>query len=58
MPDSYRTTYKTYRDIYLKRYPYTIVYEVHESSKSVSITNVYHRKRNPKGRYADETDRL
>ena len=51
MPDRYRKTYKTYREIYLKKYPYSIVYKINETSKTVSLVSVYHCKRNPKGKY-------
>lgn len=50
-PLLYRNTYKIFREISLKKYPYCIVYFVDERTKTVIITSLYHHKRNPKKKY-------
>ena len=50
-PLRYRNTYKYFRETYLKKYPFYIVYFVDESKNIVVISSIYHHKRNPKKKY-------
>jgi plasmid stabilization system protein ParE len=50
-PFRFRNTYKNYREISLKRYPYYIVYLVDEAKKNIIVSSVYHHKRNPQKKY-------
>lgn len=50
-PTSYRNTYRKYRETSLKSFPYTIVYLLNEKTKTITITSVYHHKRNPRRKY-------
>jgi plasmid stabilization system protein ParE len=50
-PDRFRKTYKNFRDILLKKYPYTIIYLVDEEHKLIIISSIFHQKRNPKTKY-------
>lgn len=45
-PDRYRKTYRDFREAPIKKYPYSIVYFIEETGKSVIITSVYNNKRN------------
>ena len=50
-PFRFRNTYKYYREISLKKYPYYIVYLVDEVKKVVVVSSVYLHKRNPQKKY-------
>jgi len=50
-PFRFRNTYKNYREISLKKYPYYIIYLVDEVKKFVIVSSVYHHKRNPQKKY-------
>ncbi|WP_152269171.1 type II toxin-antitoxin system RelE/ParE family toxin [Agriterribacter humi] len=50
-PNRYRNTYKNLHEIALKKYPYNLVYYIDESRKLITITSLYHHKRDPKGKY-------
>lgn len=50
-PYRYRNTYRSLREISLKKYPYTIIYDIDEQRKTIIITAVYHHRRNPKRKY-------
>ncbi len=46
-----RNEYKYFKEISVKKYPYSIVYFVDENTKTIVITSVYHHKRNPTNKY-------
>jgi plasmid stabilization system protein ParE len=50
-PFRFRNTYKRYREISLKKYPYYIVYLPDEDRKVVIVSSVYHHKRDPLKKY-------
>ena len=50
-PTLYRTTYKKQREVSLNKFPYAVVYSVDENAKMITITSVYHHKRNPRRKY-------
>ena len=50
-PYRYRNTYKNLRELALKKYPYYIIYFIDEDKKVVTITSLFHDKRNPKKKY-------
>ncbi|HRH60662.1 MAG TPA: type II toxin-antitoxin system RelE/ParE family toxin [Chitinophagaceae bacterium] len=50
-PVRYRKTYKEFREVQLKKYPFNIIYLVNEKEKQVIIASVYHHKRNPESKY-------
>jgi len=50
-PTLYRNTYRKYRETQLSKFPYSIVYLVDEQTRIVTITSIYHHKRNPKRKY-------
>lgn len=47
-PLRYRNTYKKFRETALAIYPYSIVYLIDESVKTIIIISVYHHKRSPR----------
>ncbi|WP_145715616.1 type II toxin-antitoxin system RelE/ParE family toxin [Chitinophaga japonensis] len=53
-PDRYRKTYKNFREITLKKYPYSIVYLINEIDKVIVISSIYHHKRSPRYKYKKE----
>jgi plasmid stabilization system protein ParE len=50
-PLRFRNVYSVFREVALKKYPYTIVYFVDEKKKKVIITSVFHNKRNSAKKY-------
>jgi plasmid stabilization system protein ParE len=56
-PDRYRNTYKNFHEITLKKYPYNLVYYIDETRKLITITSIYHHKRNPKEKYIKQKTR-
>ena len=51
-PVSYKKTYKQFREISLKKYPFSIVYLVNDKENKVVISSVFHHKRNPKEKFS------
>ena len=50
-PYRHRNTYKTFRELTVKKYPYYLIYYINDVKKLVIITSLYHHKRNPKRKY-------
>jgi plasmid stabilization system protein ParE len=50
-PKRWRNIYKNFRELNVRKYPFTIVYAIDENIKVVTIISVYHHKRNPKNKY-------
>ena len=50
-PDAFRYTYKHFKEVAIKRYPFFIVYFIDEKNRMVIITSIYHFKRNPAKKY-------
>ena len=50
-PALYKRTYKSQREVSSNKFPYAIVYSVDETAKMITITSVYHHKRNPRRKY-------
>ncbi len=50
-PLRYRNTYKHFRKVSLKKFPYYIVYFADKDSHAVIISSLYHHKRNAKKKY-------
>lgn len=51
VPERYKQTYKHFREVNLKTYPYSIVYFIDEDEGMVIIFSIFHHKRNPKQKY-------
>jgi plasmid stabilization system protein ParE len=49
-PTWWRNAYKHYRELGVKKYPYTVIYVV-EENELVLVTSLYHHKRNPGKKY-------
>lgn len=47
----WRNAYKNYRELGVKKYPYTIIYVVEDEKESVVVASLHHQKRNPKKKY-------
>lgn len=50
-PRRYRNTYKDLREVLLKRYPFSLVFLIHEASNHIAVVSVYHHNRNPEYKY-------
>lgn len=50
-PFRFRNNYKTYRELSLKKYPYSIVYFIDEENQNILIISFFHHKRNPSKKY-------
>jgi plasmid stabilization system protein ParE len=50
-PKRWRNIYKNFRELNLKKFPFTIVYVIDENLRLVTIVSVYHHKRNPENKY-------
>ena len=50
-PDHFHIVYKNYREVKIKRYPFSIVYFIDEKKQSIIVTTLFHHKRNPKSKF-------
>lgn len=50
-PESYKNTYRKFREVVLKKYPYSILYIIEAQTKTIIIFSIYHHKRNPRKKY-------
>ena len=50
-PASYKKIYKHFREIKLKKYPFTVIYFIDEETKRIVITTIFHNKRNPSKKF-------
>ena len=50
-PRRWRNEYKKFRELGVKKYPYTIIYTIEEPQQLIVITSIYHHKRNSKKKY-------
>lgn len=50
-PYRYRNTYKSLREITLRKYPFNLIYYIDEESKIIIVFSIYHHKRNPENKY-------
>jgi len=50
-PFRWRNTYKHFHELSLRKFPFTIIYEIHQEEQKIIVTAIYHHKRNPKKKY-------
>ena len=50
-PYRYRNTYKSLRELKIRKYPYQVIYLIDKKKKLIIIISLYHNKRHPKGKY-------
>ena len=46
----FRIRYKSVRSLKLKKFPYSLYFEINENTKTIRILSCFHNKRNPKKR--------
>ena len=46
-----RNFHKNLHELSLKKYPFNIIYFIEEEKNSVTITSIFHHKRNPKKKF-------
>ena len=56
-PYRYPNPYKKFRELTLKKYPFTLIYFIDETNKLIVVTSLFHHKRNPKKKYNKSTVR-
>ena len=50
-PDRYRSSYKHFHELKLRKYPYSILYFIDKERISIVVTTIFHHKRNPGKKY-------
>ena len=50
-PTLYRNTKKYFREAFLKKYPFSIIYFIDEIFDTIVVTSIFHNSRNPKRKY-------
>lgn len=50
-PHRWRNKYKSFYEISLNKYPFTIIYAIEGDEKLIVVSSIYHHKRNPKRKY-------
>jgi plasmid stabilization system protein ParE len=50
-PTRWHNKYKNYYELGLKKYPFKIIYTIDEVNELVTVTSIYHQKRNPRKKY-------
>lgn len=53
-PTRWRNEYRTFYELGVKKYPYTIVYTIEEAPQLIAISSIYHHKRSLKKKYRKE----
>ena len=46
-----RNAYKNLYEVSLKKFPFNIIYFIEEEKRSLTITSIFHHKRNPKKKF-------
>jgi mRNA-degrading endonuclease RelE of RelBE toxin-antitoxin system len=52
-PARYKKTYKQFREVRLKGYPYSIIYFIDDSNKQVILFSIHHHRKNPRKKYRE-----
>ena len=50
-PKRYRNTKKYFRETFLDKYPYSIIYFINEEDKTIVVTSIFHSSRNPQDKF-------
>jgi len=50
-PKSFKTSYKNFKEVFIRKFPFIIVYYIDDSKRAVVIMSVFHSSRNPKRKY-------
>ena len=50
-PKRQLNSYKDYYHIKIRKYPFSIIYTIDESTKLITIIAIYHQKRHPENKY-------
>ena len=51
-PRRYRNTKKHFRETFLDKYPYSIIYVINEVDHVIVVTSIFHSSRNPKIKFS------
>jgi len=50
-PTRWRNTYKNFHELSLRKFPFTIIYEIEFQNELVIVSAIYHDKRSPRKKY-------
>ncbi len=50
-PKRYKSNYKNFRETHLIRFPFSLIYFIDDTNKLISLTAIFHHKRNPRYKY-------
>lgn len=50
-PEIFKKTYKDFREVPLKMFPFVLLYALEKSKKEIIILSLFHTSRNPKKKY-------
>jgi hypothetical protein len=54
-PELYKINYKKFREIWMKIFPFLIVYYISKTNQEIVIISVFHSSRNPKKKYKNKS---
>ena len=50
-PNYFKNTYKEFREVYIQKFPFLIVYFIDRKAKKIVIFSVFHTSRNPENKF-------
>lgn len=50
-PLQFKRTYQNFREVYIQKYPFVIVYFIDKPKRTIVIFSVFHTSRNPKRKF-------
>jgi mRNA-degrading endonuclease RelE of RelBE toxin-antitoxin system len=50
-PHQFKTTYRNFKEVYIKQFPFVIVYLVDEKKKQIVIFSIFHCSQNPNKKF-------
>src|SRR6266513_2135945 len=51
-PGTFKVTYRKFREAWLKKFPFVVVYFIDEAGRRIVIVSVFHTSRNPKEKFS------
>jgi hypothetical protein len=50
-PEAFKITYKNFRELWIKKFPYLVVYYIDGRKNKIVIISIFHTSRNPKKKF-------
>ena len=51
MPATWRNEFEDFYELKVKKYPFSIIYQINNIERQILITSVFHHSRNPENKY-------